>query len=133
MAPIMTMDLGLTMKTVTMSAKDGKYENKTTRPGEMDMTAQGESINFDSNANDEELSEEEKKMKAELSPMLELVLYQTLDKAGKVLDQKYFQHNFWRSDFKSESVNSYGLSFDTPSGGFFLGLSSGFEWGEDEC
>ena len=55
----------------------------------MDMTAQGESINFDSNAkDDEELSEEEKKMKAELSPMLEMVLYQTLDKAGKVLDQK---------------------------------------------
>ena len=27
-------------------------------------------------------------MKAELSPMLEMVLYQTLNKAGKVLDQK---------------------------------------------
>ena len=89
MAPIMTMDLGLTMKTVTMSAKDGKFENKTTFDSvKMDMTAQGESINFDSNASDEELSEEEKKVKAELSPMLEMVLYQTLDKAGKVLDQK---------------------------------------------
>ena len=28
MAPIMTLDLGLTMKTVTISAKEGKFENK---------------------------------------------------------------------------------------------------------
>ena len=89
MATIITMDLGLTMKTVTMGSRDGKYENKTTFDSvKMDMTAQGESINFDSDVSDEELSEEEKKMKAELSPMLEMVLYQTLDKAGKVLDQK---------------------------------------------
>lgn len=89
MAPIMTMDIGITMTTETMSVKDGKIENKS-KIGRMlmDLSAQGEKVSFDSAVEDKDLTEEEKKMKAEIAPALEMIIYQTMDKTGKLLEQR---------------------------------------------
>lgn len=89
MAPIMKMDIRVTMTTETISIKDGKIENKSKIDRMlMDMSAQGESVSFDSDAKDEDLTEEEKKMKAEIAPALDMIIYETKDKTGKVLSQK---------------------------------------------
>lgn len=89
MAPIMTMDIGITMTTETIGVKDGKIENKSNISRMlMDLAAQGEKVSFDSAVKDEDLTEEEKKMKAEIAPALDMIIYQTMDKTGKLLEQK---------------------------------------------
>ncbi len=89
LAPIMSMDLGIVMTTETLSVKDGKIENKSMFDRMyMEMSTQGEKINYDSDKDDEELTEEEKKMKAEIAPAMEMVVYQTMDMSGKILEQK---------------------------------------------
>jgi len=89
MAPILSMDIGITMTSETISSTGGKIENKSTIDRMMmDMKAQGESVSFDSDAKDEDLTEEEKKMKAEIAPVLDMIIYQTMDKTGKILSQK---------------------------------------------
>ena len=89
MAPIMTMDIGITMTTETLNVKNGKIENKSVIDRMiMDMTAQGESVKFDSDKDDSELTEDEKKMKAEMGPAMNTIIYQTMDVYGKLLEQR---------------------------------------------
>ena len=89
MAPIMKMDIGMsmTMKTTGNSGNSIDSEYRFTQM-KMDMSAQGERVQFDSSKKDSELSAEEKKMKAELAPFLEAVVYQTIDKTGKIVSMK---------------------------------------------
>lgn len=89
MAPIMTMDIGMAMTIETVGVKGDEIENKTTFDRvKMDISAAGENVSFDSAKKDEDLTEEEKKMKAELSPIMDAVVYQTMDKTGKSLSVK---------------------------------------------
>ena len=89
MAPIMTMDIGVEMITETTNVANGKIENKSQiKRMKMDISAQGESVNYDSNKKESELSEEEKKMHQEIAPALDIIIYQTLDVSGKILSQK---------------------------------------------
>ena len=89
MAPIMTMDIGMIMTTETLNVKDGKIENKSMIDRMvMDISAQGEKVSFDSDKDDKDLTDEEKKMKAEIAPAMEMIIYQTMDMSGKVLEQK---------------------------------------------
>jgi hypothetical protein len=71
MAPIMTMDIGIRMTMKATAVKSNGYDTEYEIAGmKMDMEAQGESIKFDSNKKDSELTEQEKKMKAEMAPAL---------------------------------------------------------------
>lgn len=89
MAPIMTMDVGITMRTETVSAKQGKFESKSNiKRLAIDIAAQGEKMSFDSDAKVEDLSEDDKKLRAEIEPAMKMLIYQTLDASGKVVSQK---------------------------------------------
>ncbi len=89
MAPIMTMDIGMSMIMKTTGSQGGKINMQyQISKMKMDMSAQGEYISFDSEKADSELSEEERKMKAEMSVALKMIMYQTIDKKGKVISQK---------------------------------------------
>jgi hypothetical protein len=89
MAPIMDMDItvSINMTTTGVNGNSIETESKMGRM-KMDMSAQGESVNFDSDKSDNELSEEEKKMKADLAPAMEMIMYQTMSKTGKMLSYK---------------------------------------------
>lgn len=89
MTPIMNMDINLNMVMKALG-KEGSnlktsYQIKRMK---MLMGAQGQDIEFDSDAKDEDLSDEEKKMKEEIEPALKAIIYQTIDKTGKVIEQK---------------------------------------------
>jgi len=89
MAPIMTMDIGISMTMKTTAVKSDGYDTEyQISRMKMDMEAQGESIKFDSNKADSELTQEEKKMKAEIAPTLEMIVYQTIEKSGKITSVK---------------------------------------------
>lgn len=89
MAPIMSMDLGITMRTETINVEQGKFESKSNiKRLAMDLAAQGEKMSFDSDAKVENLSEEDKKLRSEIEPAMKVLIYQTLDKTGKVVSQK---------------------------------------------
>lgn len=89
MAPIMSMDIDLSMVMKSIG-KDGNNLKNTYQIKRMKMLmgAQGQNIEFDSDAKDEDLSDEEKKMKAEIEPALKAIIYQTIDRTGKVVEQK---------------------------------------------
>jgi hypothetical protein len=85
MAPIMTMDIGISMSMETTDVKANTIDAQYRVAGMvMDMTAQGENIKFDSSKDDSELTAEERKMKAEIAPVLKAIMYQTMNKNGEV-------------------------------------------------
>ena len=89
MAPIMTMDVGITMRTETISAQQGTFESKSNiKKLAIDIAAQGEKMSFDSDAKVEGLSEDDKKLRSEIEPAMKMLIYQTLDKSGKIVAQK---------------------------------------------
>ncbi|WP_349554655.1 hypothetical protein [Pseudotenacibaculum sp. MALMAid0570] len=89
MAPIMDMDIGLIMTTETVGVKEGIIENKSQiKRMKMDISAQGETMSYDTSKKASELTDEEKKMHEEIGPILDMVIYQTLDKTGEILSQK---------------------------------------------
>ncbi len=64
-----------------------KTESKITSIG-MDMNQGGMSMSYNSNQNDEELDATGKMLKAQLSPMMEAVIYNTMDVYGNTLKTK---------------------------------------------
>jgi hypothetical protein len=89
MAPIMTMDVGVNMTTETIAVNNGKIENKSQiKRMKMDISAQGENMSYDSSKKESELSAEEKKMHQEIAPVLNMIIYQTFDRSGKMLSQR---------------------------------------------
>jgi len=89
MAPIMKMDIGITMRTETINAEKGAFESKSNiKKLAIDIAAQGEQMSFNSDTKKEDLSEEDKKLKEELEPAMNVLIYQTLDKSGKILSQR---------------------------------------------
>ena len=89
MAPIMKMDVGITMRTETIGAKQGTFESKSNiQRLAIDIAAQGEKMSFDSDAKPEDLSEDDKKLRSEIEPAMKMLIYQTLDKSGKIVSQK---------------------------------------------
>lgn len=89
MAPIMQMNIGMTMM-MNITGLEGNNIKSTYQMKRilMKMSSQDEVVEFDSDKKNEDLSEEEKKMKAEITPALEMILYQTIDKSGKIVNQK---------------------------------------------
>ena len=89
MAPIVSMDIDMNMDMQTTAVKgnsiDMQYQIARMK---MDVTAQGENIKFDSDKKDSELTEEERKMKADIAPAMETIMYQTINKTGKITAAK---------------------------------------------
>ena len=54
----------------------------------MDMMQGGMTMSYDSNKNDEELDQMGQMLKSQFAPMMESVIYNTLDSQGNVLDTK---------------------------------------------
>lgn len=89
MAPLLTLDLGLKMNMKTTGGSNGNIDTEyQIKSMKMDMSSQGERVTYDSNKKDSELTEEERKMKAEIAPAFESVMYQTIDKTGKTVSLK---------------------------------------------
>ena len=116
MAPILMMDIGLNMEMVVKSVNKESFETQLQiKQLKMKMSSQGESENFDSSKSDSELSEEEKKMKKQIAPALEMVVHQTINKSGKVISTKmipevkeaaaFLQNQFTNMEYPKEEVS----------------------------
>jgi len=89
MASMMNMDLGFKM----MMESNGKVGDNykiiySFERMVMKMIAAGNEVNFDSDEKEENMGEEEKKMKAEMAPFFEMLMHQTINKYGKVIGMK---------------------------------------------
>ena len=89
MAPILSMDidLGMILQATGKQGSDFETQYKISEV-KMDVAAQGQNMTFDSKKKDSELTDEERKVKAEIEPALKMIVYQTLSSLGKVTSTK---------------------------------------------
>ncbi|MFY0629226.1 MAG: hypothetical protein JXR05_02525 [Flavobacteriaceae bacterium] len=89
MAPIMDMDITIKM---LMESKGKDKENTKVASSfkrmAINMTAGGEEVKFDSDEKSEDMDADAKKMQAEIAPLLNMMIHQTMNKYGKIIDVK---------------------------------------------
>lgn len=107
MEPIMNINIGMNMIMESQGEEDGnlKVSYNFSRMAMNMASAQGD-IKFDSDVKDEDLDEVTKKMKEEMAPFLEMVMYQTMNKQGKVLNLKFEPEIKGADQFMSQSQMS---------------------------
>lgn len=89
LAPIMSMDITVRMITESLGKEGGnvKTTSKFKRMA-IDMSSGDQGVKFDSDQKEEDMDEEAKKMKAEIAPLLDIIVHQKFNKYGKIIDTR---------------------------------------------
>lgn len=89
MAPILNMDINADMTLESLGMKGNDIDTQYKISGLMlNIAAQGQNMRYDSSKNTSELTDEERQVKAEIDPVLKMIVYQTINQKGKVLSTK---------------------------------------------
>ena len=83
----MNMKMTMGMIVADVAEENIKTESQITSIV-MDMMQGGMTMSYDSNKNDEELDQMGQMLKSQFAPMMEAVIYNTLDSQGNVIDTK---------------------------------------------
>ena len=83
----MNMKMTMGMIVTDVSEENIKTESQITAVV-MDMMQGGMTMSYDSNKNDEELDQMGQMLKSQFEPMMKVIIYNTLDSQGNVIDTK---------------------------------------------
>ena len=89
MSPIMKIAVDVSMNMRGLKAEKGNLKSSY-RFDDVKLTigGQGQEVTYDSKDKDKKLNELEEKLKETVTPVLETVIYQTIDRSGKMVEQK---------------------------------------------
>lgn len=82
-AALMGMDMDMSIKVTDIKEGDYLTETKFTYVSTKVLQGGEEKVNFNTNMKDNELTEESKKFKAQMQPMMDAMIYSSVDKFGK--------------------------------------------------
>ncbi len=100
------MGMKMEMETKVIDAKENAFETEMSfKRISMDMMQQGMTMSYDSNTKDEDLDDKGKMLKAQIGPMLKMVVTSKTDALGNITDTKVVPNMPGADQFTNQSNN----------------------------